>query len=129
MAVHSSNSSTLGSDSVRDVTEKPHEVDDSPVNKKTSESLLPSQNKETEANIFPETRDTAEADLEKGGNASAKPAASGGFDPADFPDGGLEAWLVVAGSFCCLFVSFGWISKSIFFFHLLMTHHARSKYP
>lgn len=26
------------------------------------------------------------------------------------PDGGWEAWLVVAGGFCALFVSFGWIN-------------------
>jgi hypothetical protein len=28
------------------------------------------------------------------------------------PDGGLQAWLVVAGGFCSLFVSFGWINCS-----------------
>jgi hypothetical protein len=27
-----------------------------------------------------------------------------------FPDGGLEAWLVVAGGFCTVFASFGWIN-------------------
>jgi hypothetical protein len=26
------------------------------------------------------------------------------------PDGGLRAWLVVAGAFCSMFVSFGWIN-------------------
>lgn len=31
------------------------------------------------------------------------------FQPT-FPDGGLRAWLVVLGGFCCLFVSFGWIN-------------------
>lgn len=30
------------------------------------------------------------------------------FQPA--PDGGLEAWSVVAGSFCAVFASFGWIN-------------------
>ena len=34
----------------------------------------------------------------------------GGAKPADFPDGGFEAWLVVLGGWCCLFVSFGWTS-------------------
>ena len=33
-----------------------------------------------------------------------------GLDPSAFPDGGVEAWTVVAGAFCCLFVSFGWIN-------------------
>ena len=31
-------------------------------------------------------------------------------DPSTFPDGGLEAWLVVAGAFCGVFCSFGWIN-------------------
>lgn len=30
--------------------------------------------------------------------------------PSQFPDGGAEAWLCVAGSSACLFVSFGWIN-------------------
>ena len=30
-------------------------------------------------------------------------------DPNDFPDGGVEAWLVVAGGFCSTFCSFGWV--------------------
>ncbi|KAF2237332.1 MFS general substrate transporter [Viridothelium virens] len=45
-------------------------------------------------------------DLEKATPTSAPPA----FNPADFPDGGAKAWLVVAGCWCCLFVSFGWIN-------------------
>ncbi|KAF2455321.1 putative MFS monocarboxylate transporter [Lineolata rhizophorae] len=39
-----------------------------------------------------------------------KPTAPPGINPADFPDGGLKAWLVVVGGFCCLFCSFGWIN-------------------
>lgn len=31
-------------------------------------------------------------------------------DPKVFPDGGLEAWLVVFGGFCTVFASFGWIN-------------------
>lgn len=33
-----------------------------------------------------------------------------GPDPAAFPDGGWEAWLVVAGGFCTIFSSLGWIN-------------------
>ena len=39
-----------------------------------------------------------------------KPPAPGppsGWDPASFPDGGREAWLVVTGSFLALFCTFG----------------------
>ena len=46
------------------------------------------------------------SDVEKA--EPAKPHA--GTDPSAFPDGGLEAWLVVSGAFCCLFCSFGWIN-------------------
>jgi hypothetical protein len=31
-------------------------------------------------------------------------------DPNNFPDGGFEAWMVVAGGFCTVFSSFGWIN-------------------
>ena len=48
----------------------------------------------------------SETDVEK--NKPAEPHA--GVDPNAFPDGGLEAWLVVSGAFCCLFCSFGWIN-------------------
>ncbi|KAK0383945.1 hypothetical protein NLU13_8036 [Sarocladium strictum] len=33
-----------------------------------------------------------------------------GPDPAAFPDGGLQAWLVVMGGFFAVFASFGWIN-------------------
>lgn len=36
-----------------------------------------------------------------------KPA---GPNLAGFPDGGLRAWTVVAGSWCCMFASMGWIN-------------------
>ncbi|RMZ76239.1 hypothetical protein DV738_g5040, partial [Chaetothyriales sp. CBS 135597] len=42
------------------------------------------------------------ADSDSDSNDQAKPAN-------DFPDGGARAWLVVAGGWCCLFCSFGWI--------------------
>lgn len=44
------------------------------------------------------------SDPEKAAPAPAAP------NPADFPDGGLEAWLVVLGGFCTVFASFGWIN-------------------
>lgn len=47
------------------------------------------------------------------GKSPAKPAQINPWDPSQFPDGGLAAWLVVAGAFCCVFVSFGWINCEI----------------
>ncbi len=35
------------------------------------------------------------------------------WDPSQFPDGGFAAWFVVAGAFCCVFCSFGWINCEI----------------
>jgi hypothetical protein len=75
---------------------------------RTINGSLGQQNKETEANIFPESEVEAEADLEHAG-VVPKPV-TGGINPADFPDGGLEAWLVVFGGWLCLFASFGWIN-------------------
>jgi hypothetical protein len=72
-----------------------------------------SVNKETDANMYPEREAEAEADLEadlEKGDKPAAPAGPPGVNPADFPDGGFEAWLVVAGAWCALFCSFGWIN-------------------
>lgn len=41
---------------------------------------------------------------------SSPPPPSGKIDPSSFPDGGFQAWLVIVGTFCCLFVSFGWVN-------------------
>lgn len=76
---------------------------------------IPSQQQETEANIWPEPENAVQADLEKGGVVSTeKPAAPAGappgFAPADFPDGGLDAWLCVLGGFCALFCTFGLVN-------------------
>ncbi|KAL7619469.1 hypothetical protein AAE478_010008 [Parahypoxylon ruwenzoriense] len=72
---------------------------------------VPSQTGSTNADIFPDPENVVEADTEKGGvvpQQSVGPPP--GFNPADFPDGGLEAWLVVAGGFCALFSTFGLVN-------------------
>lgn len=73
-----------------------------------------SQQKEAEANIFPEPNSAVvEADMEKGGLVAAEGPAAGappGFAPADFPDGGLDAWLCVFGGFLALFCTFGLVN-------------------
>lgn len=66
---------------------------------------------ETEANILPDTSDEYPPDLQDAEKADVDPRpVFTGFDPSSFPDGGLQAWLVVSGAFCCLFCSFGWIN-------------------
>lgn len=71
----------------------------------------PKNVQDTEANVLPDTSAEAkELDLEKAEADAAPPKPPGPMDPSSFPDGGMEAWLVVSGSFACLFCSFGWIN-------------------
>jgi MFS family permease len=107
----SSRSSTIADGKMDDKADQvPYDEGAKPSTERQSLERIGSQNKETEANIFPEPEAEAEADLEKAGVIPRSLPAPGGVNPADFPDGGLEAWLVVLGGWCCLFVSFGWIN-------------------
>lgn len=74
---------------------------------------IPSPNRETDANIYPEPENVIDAELEKleqGAEPQPEPPKPHGMDPADFPDGGLQAWLVVFGGWCGLFCTFGLIN-------------------
>ena len=51
------------------------------------------------------------------------------WDPSQFPDGGVEAWLVVLGCFCCLFVSFGWIGVIGVFQEYYQLHQLKDYSP
>lgn len=116
--VPSSTSSTTADDKTLEIHDKAYEsnrhekppYDDSAINGRPSIERISSQNKETEANIFPEQIVEAEADIEKGEQIEKPAPVVGGTAPADFPDGGIEAWLVVLGGWCALFCSFGWIN-------------------
>lgn len=54
-------------------------------------------------------------------NTSPSQPVTTGPDPAAFPDGGWEAWLVVAGGFCAVFCSFGWINCKFYVENLTLT--------
>jgi hypothetical protein len=58
---------------------------------------------------LPEKPDPSDLDLEDMAPPKSQTQLEGP-DPNDFPDGGWEAWLVVAGGFCTVFSSFGWIN-------------------
>ncbi|RFU28391.1 hypothetical protein B7463_g7956, partial [Scytalidium lignicola] len=106
----SSTASTIMDEQNREIdSEKAYEHAGPAVEDESVLERIGSQNKETMANMFPEGEAEAEADLERAGRIPVVPQ-KGGVNPADFPDGGFEAWSVVVGGWCCLFVSFGWIN-------------------
>ena len=83
----------------------------------------------TEATILPESQGIANADIEEEAQSEKRRApVTGGANPADFPDGGFEAWTVVLGGWCCLFCSFGWINCVGIFQDYYQTHQLKS-YP
>jgi len=90
--IETSSASTMDEKGLResDQTSRQDRTEESPYLER-----IGSQNKSTEANIFPEGEAEAEADLEKTGAGPKSTPAPGGVNPADFPDGGFEAWLVV----------------------------------
>jgi hypothetical protein len=45
-----------------------------------------------------------------GDTVTEKPTLPKPSDPSQFPDGGLRAWIVVIGAFCCIFCSLGWVN-------------------
>ncbi|MCJ1289148.1 hypothetical protein MMC34_000680 [Xylographa carneopallida] len=56
----------------------------------------------TEANIMPETETQLEHLDEEKGTLGKSSTVISAMDPRSFPDGGLKAWLVVFGGFCCI---------------------------
>ncbi|KAI3339210.1 monocarboxylate permease-like protein [Ustulina deusta] len=59
------------------------------------------------------SRENSKDDLEKGSaDVPSQQPAPPGLSPDDFPDGGLEAWLVVVGGALILFCSFGIVNCS-----------------
>jgi hypothetical protein len=46
-----------------------------------------------------------------------------------FPEGGLHAWLTVAGAAACLFVSFGWVNCVGIFQDYYQSHQLRDYSP
>lgn len=80
-----------------------------PTHEKLEETTMssPGSSSETLPTQQPATTTAPTNDIEKVASAVAP-------NPADFPDGGLEAWLVVLGGFCLVFASFGWINCELF---------------
>ncbi|KAF4981810.1 hypothetical protein FZEAL_2437, partial [Fusarium zealandicum] len=105
---NSSSSETINKQSTTAPAKQPHDPEKTGPQPYSNAPLerIPSQNSETDANIYPEPANAVAADLERGGfgpdgdekkQPGAVPGPPPGMAPADFPDGGLEAWLVVFG--------------------------------
>ena len=59
----------------------------------------------------PDAPSDREMAVEEGREANAAaPQGVNPNDPSQFPEGGVEAWTVVFGAACGIFVSFGWIN-------------------
>lgn len=54
-----------------------------------------------------------------------EPQAKPAWTPSPPPDGGFTAWSVLAGSWCVLFCSFGWINSKLFapFLRICQVHN------
>ena len=63
----------------------------------------------TSPNDAPDMASEEDTDVEMGPDVVATPKDNF-IDPDSYPDGGIEAWTVVFGGFCALFVSFGRIN-------------------
>lgn len=70
------------------------------------------------------SKEFSDAELEDAEKAE-KPPPNPWTDPKSFPDGGTKAWLTIAGSSACLFVSFGWINCVGIFQEYYQTHQLK----
>ncbi|KAI0165373.1 hypothetical protein GGR52DRAFT_575465 [Hypoxylon sp. FL1284] len=64
----------------------------------------------TNANMHLVPENVIEAEKKDGVAATPPKGSPSGLGPPNFPDGGLEAWLVVASGFCALFRTSGLIN-------------------
>ncbi|GAW13492.1 hypothetical protein ANO14919_028780 [Xylariales sp. No.14919] len=97
-------SSTVGQDQYPDISRK---AEDQTAESSEKTSIDQTSIRQTSS------REIYKNDPEKGSaESSVQPAAPPGLNPEDFPDGGLEAWLVVLGGSLILFCSFGIVNCS-----------------
>lgn len=65
---------------------------------------------ELESQLAPSVEKSAEEEKRQ-----QEPQAKPAWTPSPAPDGGFTAWSVLAGSWCVLFCSFGWINSRLSF--------------
>ena len=71
---------------------------------------------------------TLKADVERADGEKVEGSDTTAPDPTEYPDGGIKAWSVVFGAWCCLFVSQGW-NNCIGVFQDYYQGHQLSSYP
>jgi hypothetical protein len=71
-----------------------------------SASLSQDEEKSTKQRVSGDIEKATPANNQNNGPKQVAP----GPDPGAFPDGGFDAWMAVAGGFCTIFASFGWIN-------------------
>lgn len=86
-----------------------------------SDDTLPSSQK----NENQQAKESSDIELEDTEKAE-RPPLNPMMDPKSFPDGGTKAWLTVAGSSACLFVSFGWVNCVGIFQEYYQTHQLKA---
>ena len=72
---------------------------------------------------------STDSSVDRSRDVEATPATPSPTDPSSFPDGGKQAWTTVAGGFCALFVSFGWINCIGIFQTYYQTHQLKAYSP
>lgn len=78
-----------------------------------------------EKNADQQLKDISDAGLGDAEKAE-KPPPNPWMDPKSFPEGGTKAWLTIAGSSACLFVSFGWVNCVGIFQEYYQTHQLKN---
>jgi MFS family permease len=99
------------------------------VDAKLEEKIDEQAEKEKDADALHPVEPKAMEDIENAPRLPPPPSGPLAIDPSEFPDGGIKAWTVVLGSFCCLFVSFGWINCIGVFQDYYQTHLLRNYSP
>lgn len=92
------------------------------------DSEISEEDLEKKRNQQDQVKDASDSGLEDSEKA-AKPPPNAWMDPKSFPDGGTQAWLTVAGSSACLFVSFGWVNCVGVFQEYYQTHQLKAYTP
>jgi hypothetical protein len=96
-------------------------------NDSSYESCLEKAPVDSDATLVPERHDVLTKDIEKQAMpVPDRPALTRTATVLTYPEGGLQAWLVVLGSFCAMFSIYGLINTAAVFESYFATHQLAS---